>query len=79
MEGRVASPLAAPTRPRRRREGDEGALELLLSSRPRHPDELAAALGWEAGRVQRALLGLLLAGEADERPGGRWVRVRRAR
>ncbi|MAC29644.1 MAG: hypothetical protein CMH59_24705, partial [Myxococcales bacterium] len=79
VEGRVASPLAAPTRPRRRREGDEGALELLLSSRPRHPDELAAALGWEAGRVQRALLGLLLAGEADERPGGRWVRVRRAR
>ena len=37
--------------------------------------DLAATTGFDAPRVQRAVLSLLLMGLAEERPGGRYVRA----
>jgi DNA processing protein len=54
---------------------DARQLHALLGTRPRHVDDLAAATGFDAPRVQRAVLSLLLMGLAEERPGGRYVRA----
>lgn len=57
---------------------DDGALLWrALGSVPRHSDELVAITELPNDRVQRALLGLLLAGAIDERPGARYVRSAR--
>jgi DNA processing protein len=45
-----------------------------LGRKPRHPDELASALGMSIMRVQRALLQLLLLGLAEERGPAAYVK-----
>jgi len=67
--GRGPRPVAQPIG----LAGDELSVLRGLGARPRHPDEIARSAGIPVERVQRALLGLLLAGRVDERDGGRYV------
>ncbi|WP_158407262.1 DNA-processing protein DprA [Megalodesulfovibrio gigas] len=56
-------------------EDDErNVWEVLPEQGTRHIDDVCQLLGWEAGRVSRALVGLELAGAARQLPGMRYVR-----
>jgi len=71
--GTSDDPVAAA--PRAPSDPDARRLLSALSSRPRHPDELARATGLAVDRIHRALLLLLLDGAVVERAGGRWART----
>lgn len=57
-------------------EGDAALLHAALTATPAHRDELALRTGLDIPHLQRALLELMLAGAAIERPDGRIVRLR---
>jgi DNA processing protein len=76
------TPVEAAWRPEKANDvagldDDEVAVLAALGGRARHVEELAAQAGLSAGRAQRAVLLLLLAGRIEERDGGRYARARR--
>lgn len=76
--GVVLTPRASSVsaRPRSSGAGAARTLSALLGARPRHVDELVLASGLDVVRVRETLVEMVLDGEAEERPGDRYVRAR---
>ncbi|GAB7080295.1 hypothetical protein JCM14635_19680 [Megalodesulfovibrio paquesii] len=74
-EARNTAPGIGGILPEQLTEDEQRTWEALPEQGAAHIDDVCRTLGWDVGRVSRALVGLELAGAASQLPGMQYMRV----